>query len=89
MKTVNRSSIPELFEYHHNRPPPAFNPEFIPWANDVSTLCTHQCYIRGVYDNPSREDRASQRRVIYDELMLLGKPNANDVKQARKYIYDL
>ena len=89
MKTINKSSIAEQFEYHHNNPPPAFNPESIPWASDVSTICTHQCYLKGVYDNPSRIVRASQRRVIYDALMLLGKPSKNDVEMAREYIYEL
>ena len=77
-----------IFTKQHMNPPSPFNPNFIPWAKDVSTLATYQCYLDGVYDLPIVE-RVSLRRAKYNELMLLGKPLQSDVIRAKDYIYNL
>ena len=77
-----------FFTEHHMNPPAPFNPDFIPWAKDVSTLTTYQCHLDGVSDLPIAE-RVSLRRAKYDALMLLGKPLKSDVLRATAYIYNL
>ena len=77
-----------LFEYEHNNPPAPFNPDYVEWASDVSTITTYQCYLEGVYDLPQLE-RIKLRREKYNTLMLLGKPKKADVKKAVDYMYNL
>lgn len=81
-------STGSIFDYAHNNIPSGFNPDYIPYARDVATLTTYQCYLDGVYDLPQPE-RISLRKAKYDELMLLGKPFSGDVKIAQAYIYNL
>ena len=76
-----------FFTEQHMNPPAPFNPDFIPWAKDVSILTTYQCYLDGVYDLPIPEI-ISLRRAKYDALMLLGKPLKSDVLRAADYIYN-
>ena len=85
---INPQYTGSMFDYYHNNVPKGFNPDYIPYAKDVSTITTHYCYLAGIYELP-QEDRIAPRRVIYERLTALGRPSKADVMKAQEYIYNL
>ena len=78
-----------MFTYAHNNPPPPFNPDYLFYAKDVSTIATANCHKQGLYDNPNQKERAAARKTEYNRLIALGKPSRNDVHTATQYLYNL
>jgi len=78
-----------MFTYWHENPPPAFNPDYIEWAKDISTLATYDCEINNVYISTDMDYRKSEWRKYYDARMKQGKPSKLLVKKAKEYLYEL
>lgn len=88
MKIIKPKSFQEHWNYQHTNPPAPFNPEFISWARDVSSIATANCMRNGIYEKYDRITIAAIRLKEYDRLMSLGKPSAFDVDSAKQYIYE-
>lgn len=88
---MNYENLDKHFEKLHNMDIKGFNPDYIPYAVDVSTIVTYNLHKEGFYKNFTLKERqeSNKPKLEYDRLMKLGKPDPNLVKIAKEYLYNL
>jgi hypothetical protein len=58
------------FEDQHANPPPPFNPDYKPYAKQISMNATKYMAEQGYYDaDYTREELAMMRKKVYNKLM--------------------
>ena len=69
-----------MLEYEHANPPPPFNPEFKPYAKEVSRLVVEELEAEGWYENTTLEERQAKNLYVmrYREKMKEYELGLND-----------
>lgn len=59
-----------IFADQHANPPPPFNPDYKPYAKQISMNATKHMVENGYYESDyTREEIASIRKEVYNKLM--------------------